>query len=244
MKRDEKSTGVQKNTHTIYVVPHTHYDAVWVFNKEDYLYINIELILRQAVELIKTSDYKFLVEQTALIEEVERRNPHLFIEVSKLIKEGKIEVADGEYLMADTMIPGGETLVREILFGKKYLQEKFGIGAPVMWGADSFGFNAQLPQIYRKAGYKFFAFRRGVDRDAPSEFWWQGLDGTRILAHWMPRGYRAGLDLTSLEETFAILKASAVTSHILMPSGSGVTLPQPETRWAVKNGTRLIATQR
>ncbi|MBI2860540.1 MAG: glycoside hydrolase [Chloroflexi bacterium] len=222
----------------IYLVPHTHYDAVWVLNKEDSFFINIELILRQAVDLIKTSGYRFLIEQTALIEEVERRSPQLFAEIGQLIREGKIEVAGGEYLMADAMIPGGETLVREILFGKKYLMEKFGIEAPVMWGADSFGYNAQLPQIYRKAGYRYFAFRRGVGKSSPSEFWWQGLDGTKILTHWMPRGYRAGLDLTAFEETFAVLKAAATTRHILLPSGSGSILPQPETSRAVKKWNR------
>ncbi|MFC1992279.1 alpha-mannosidase [Chloroflexota bacterium] len=225
-------------TNMVYLVPHTHYDAVWVFTKEDYFYINIELILRKAVELIQKSDYKFLIEQTALIEEIERRNPLLFEKVTKLIKEGKIEIADGEYLMADTMIPNGETLVREILFGKRYVKEKFGVDVPVMWGADSFGYNAQLPQIYKKSGYKYFAFRRGVDRDKPSEFLWQGLDGTEILAHWMPLGYRAGLDLSALEESLNKLKEVATTHHILMPSGSGVTLPQPETSRMVKRWNR------
>ncbi|MCK4418238.1 glycoside hydrolase, partial [Candidatus Aerophobetes bacterium] len=224
--------------HTIYLVPHTHYDAVWVFTKEDYFYINIELILKQAVELIEKSDYKFLIEQTALLLEIERRNPSLFDRISRFIKEGKIEIANGEYLMADTMIPNGEILIREILFGKKYVEEKFGIALPVMWAADSFGYNAQLPQIYKKSGYKYFAFRRGVDRNKPSEFWWQGLDGTRILAHWMPLGYRAGLDLSTLEESFGVLKEVATTSHILMPSGSGVTLPQPDTSAVAKKWNR------
>ncbi len=221
-------------TNMIYLVPHTHYDAVWVLTKEDYFYINIELILRKAVQLIQKSDYKFLIEQTALIEEIERRNPLLFQKITRLIKAGKIEIADGEYLMADTMIPNGETLVREILFGKRYVKEKFGIDVPVMWAADSFGYNAQLPQILTKAGYKYFAFRRGVDRAKPSEFWWEGLDGTRILAHWMPLGYRAGLDLSTLEESFTTLREAATTRHILMPSGSGVTLPQSETSRTVK----------
>ena len=223
---------------TVYLVPHTHYDAVWVFTKEDYFYINIELILKQAVELMEKSDYKFLVEQTALLEEIERRNPYLFERISKFVKTGQVEIADGEYLMADTVIPNGETLVREILFGKKYVGEKFGVDVPVMWAADSFGYNAQLPQIYKKSGYKYFTFRRGVNRDKPSEFWWQGLDGTRILAHWMPLGYRAGLDFSTLDESFLVLKEAATTSHILMPSGSGVTLPQPDTGSTVKKWNR------
>ncbi|MDD5509236.1 MAG: glycoside hydrolase family 38 C-terminal domain-containing protein [Dehalococcoidales bacterium] len=210
----------------IYLVPHSHYDAVWALTKEDYFYINIDLIIKQALDLVENRDYKFLIEQTALLEEIERRNPHLFNRLAKCIKAGKIEIAGGEYLMADTMIPNGETLVREIMLGKRYAREKFGTDVPVMWGADSFGYNAQMPQIYRKSGYKYFAFRRGANRDKPSEFWWQGLDGTRILSHWMPLGYRAGLDFDRLEENFKLLKDAAATRHILMPSGSGSIPPQ------------------
>ncbi|MFC2042506.1 glycoside hydrolase, partial [Chloroflexota bacterium] len=221
--------------YTIYLVPHTHYDAVWAFTKEDYLYINIELILKEVIDLMeKREDYRFLIEQTALLEEIEVRNPHLFENLAKFIKAGKIEIAGGEYLMADTVIPNGETLVREILFGKRYVKEKFDIDVPVMWGADSFGYNAQMPQIYIKSGYKYFAFRRGTHWNKPSEFWWQGLDGTRILSHWMPLGYRAGLDFPKLEENFKNLKGAAATHHILMPSGSGSVPPQPETSRVVK----------
>ena len=218
----------------IYLVPHTHYDAIWVFTKEKYFYINMLLILKEVVELVEKTDYKFLIEQTFLLEEMEKRYPELFSRIARCIKCGKIEIADGEYLMADTMLPEGETLIREILVGKRYAKEKFGVDVPVMWQADSFGLNAQLPQIYKKSGYKYVAFRRGVTKEKPSEFLWQGLDGTRILAHWMPLGYRAGLDLTKLAESYKKLKEAAATSHILMPSGSGVTMPQPETPEVVR----------
>ncbi|MFH1651946.1 MAG: glycoside hydrolase family 38 C-terminal domain-containing protein [Chloroflexota bacterium] len=224
--------------HYIYLVPHSHYDAVWAFTKEDYFYINIELILKPAIELMSRREYKFLIEQVSLLEEIERRNPTLFADIRKNIQKGKIEIANGEYLMADTMIPHGETLVREIQFGKMYLKEKFGVDVPVMWGADSFGYNTQLPQIYRKSGYRYFAFRRGANKDKPSEFWWQGLDGTRILTHWMPLGYRAGLEFPHLEENFNILKDYATSSHILMGSGSGSIPPQPETTRVVKRWNR------
>jgi len=221
--------------YTIYLIPHTHYDAIWVFSKEDYFYINIDLILKKVVELMeKDKNYHFLIEQTYLLEEIERRNPWLFEKIKRFIQEGRIEVADGEFLMADTVLPLGETLVRQILRGKRYLKQKFGIEVPVMWQADSFGLNAQLPQIWKKSGYKYCAFRRGVEKKAPSEFWWKGLDGSKILAHWMPLGYRAGLNLEKLEESFNTLRQLSATKNILMPSGSGVTLPQPETSAVVK----------
>ena len=232
-KMTNEKTG-EKDKDTIYLVPHSHYDAIWVFTKESYFYINIMLILKEAARLVENTDYKFLIEQTFLLEEMEKRYPEVFSKIARCIKEGKVEIADGEYLMADTMLPEGETLIREILEGKRYVKEKFGVDVPVMWQADSFGLNAQLPQIYKKSGYKYVAFRRGTSKRKPSEFLWEGLDGTRILAHWMPLGYRAGLDLTKLGESYEILKDLAATSHILMPSGSGVTMPQPETPEVVK----------
>lgn len=223
------------SNHSIYVVPHTHYDAIWVFTKNDYFYINIDMILRKVCSLMKKyKEFRFLIEQTYLLEKIEKTDKNLFKEIEKLIKEDRIEIADGEYLMADTMLPLGETLVREILIGKKYVKEKFNKNVEVMWQADSFGLNAQLPQIYRKCGYSYVAFRRGAFNNKPSEFIWEGLDGTRIIAHTMPLGYRAGLDVRKWKENFEKLKLHAATHLILMPAGSGVTLPQENIVSSVK----------
>jgi len=96
----------------IHLIPHTHYDAIWVFTKEDYFYINIDMILKAVIKLMeKSKDYKFLIEQTYLLEEIERRYPELFNKIKEYIKEERIEIADGEYLMADTTLPQEETLI-------------------------------------------------------------------------------------------------------------------------------------
>ncbi len=227
--RKGESGNKERGKDIIYVVPHSHYDVVWVFTKEDYFRINTEFVLSRVVRLLEEfKEYRFLIEQTFLLEEIERRNPALFEKIKKFIKEGRIEIANGEYLMADTMLPQEETIVREILVGKRYVKQKFGKNVEVMWQADSFGLNAQLPQVYRKSGYKYLAFRRGSPEIKPSEFWWEGLDGTRILTHVFPLGYRAGLYLDRLEDSYSFLKECAFANHILMPSGSGSTPPQRE----------------
>ena len=211
----------------IYLAPLSHYDVAWAFTKEDYLNINEE-ILENAVKFMKKyKDYKFSWEQIFPLEVLEHRNPRLWAEIKEMIQKGKLEIVDGQYLMADTMLPAGEVLIREILFGKRYCKEKFGVDVPVAWCADSFGMNAQLPQIYRKSGYKWVAFRRGA-RERRSEFLWKGLDNSTILAHWMPLGYRAGFYLDKLEESYIELNKRATTFNILMPSGSGSVPPQEE----------------
>jgi len=218
---------------TIYLIPHSHYDVAWALTKEDYLEIN-EGILQQAVELMKKyEEYKFCWEQIFPLKVLEGQNPKLWREIKEMIQKGKMEIVDGQYLMADTMLPSGEVLIREIFLGKRYCREKFGVDVPVAWCADSFGMNAQLPQIYKKSGYKWVAFRRGA-KEIQSEFLWRGLDGTTILAHWMPLGYRAGFYLDKLEESYIELNKYATSFHILMPSGSGSTPPQEEVVDAVK----------
>ena len=220
---------------TIYLVPHTHYDVAWAFSKEEYLKIN-EAILEEALRLMESPEFKFCIEQTFLLKEIEKRNPTLSKRIEKMVKAGKLEIIDGQYLMPDAMLPTGEVLVRDILVGKRYCEQKFGIEVPVAWAADSFGMNAQLPQIYKKAGYKWLAFRRGARADIKeSEFLWKGLDGTTILTHWFPLGYRAGLDINKWEQSFVELNKFASTSYILMPCGSGSMPPQPEIIQAVKN---------
>jgi alpha-mannosidase len=221
---------------TIYLTPHSHYDVVWAFNKEDYYHIN-EIILTNTVDMIKNYDFRFLIEQTYLLELIEKRNPALFSDIKDAILDKKIEIADGQYVMPDPMMPVGEILVRDILLGKKYCQEKFGIDVPVAWAADGFGLNAQMPQIYKKSGYKWLAFRRGLPSTIGyrvSEFVWVGLDGSKILSHWMPMGYRAGLEIDKWEESYQKLLGFATTSNVLMPCGSGGVPPQIDTPDKVK----------
>ena len=225
---------------TIHIVPHMHYDAVWILNKEDYYFVNIEYILKQALNLIKKSDYKFMLEQTFLLEKIEKDYPHIFSEISNLIKENKIEIAGGQYLLADNMVPNGEVLIKEITEGKKFVKEKLKHDIVVSYGADEFGFNAQWPQILKNCGYKYFIFRRGIHISTPSEFLWEGIDGSQILTHWMPLGYRAGLFLDQLTLSLKQLKKYASTNQILMLSGSGSTPPQPELVDVINEWNRKI----
>src|SRR5215211_1135008 len=225
---------------TIHIVPHMHYDAVWILNKEDYYFVNIEYILKQAINLIKKFDYKFMLEQTFLLEKIEKDYPHIFADISDLIKDNRIEIAGGQYLLADNMVPNGEVLIREITEGKKFVKEKLNHDIIVSYGADEFGFNAQWPQILKNCGYKYLIFRRGINISTPSEFFWEGLDGSQILTHWMPLGYRAGLFLDQLPLSLKQLKKYASTNQILMLSGSGSTPPQPELVDVINEWNRKI----
>jgi alpha-mannosidase len=81
-------------------------------------------------------------------------------------------------------------MVRQLLCGKTFFREKLGVDVKVGWALDTFGHNAQMPQILKLAGYNSYWFQRGVpDNEVPSEWLWEGIDGTRIPAFYLPRGY-------------------------------------------------------
>lgn len=226
---------------TLYLIPLSHYDVAWAFTREDYLCI-YEIVLKKALEMIHAGDFRFVIEQTYPLEQFETRNPELYSEIKDAIISGKIEIVDGLYIMPDFMLPGGETLIREILFGKIYCKKKFGRDVSVAWVADSFGLNAQMPQIYKKSGYKWLGFRRGLPKligYRTSEFIWEGIDGSQITSHWMPLGYRAGLEFGKWEENSRTLASLAATDHILMPCGSGGVPPQEDTPKMVDEWNRL-----
>lgn len=219
----------------VYLVPHSHYDVVWIFSKEDYAFINCDLIIRKALKIIEEDeDYRFIIEQVYLIDKLKREYPDLWPLLCKRINDGKIEIVDGQYLMSDLNIPSGEVIVRNILIGKKYVKENFGKDVVTAWSSDAFGQNSQMPQIYKESGYKWVAFRRGMSTYGPTDFIWEGLDGSQIIADWLPLGYRAALDFEDIFENFNKIKEISPTNKVLMPSGSGVTIPQEKTGGFIK----------
>jgi alpha-mannosidase len=223
-----------KEASQVIFFPHFHYDVVWKFNRKDYSYINLRLF-RQVVTLCSLfPEFRFGVEDIYQLEEVERLDPELYKRVKAEVARGGIEVIDGQYLMADSFLPGGEVLISEILRGKRYVRDKLGLDIKVGWITDSFGLNAQTPQIYRDAGYEWLAFGRGFDRKlGKSEFWWKGLDGTKILSHYFAsnQSYHVGLFAEYLAENIKELKGYATGRSILMPCGFGSS-PFPE--WILK----------
>ena len=83
----------------------------------------------------------------------------MFEQIQQRVKEGRWEVIGGMWVEPDLNMPDGESLVRQILVGKRYFQQKFGVDIKIGWNPDSFGYNWQLPQIYKRSGIDYFVTR-------------------------------------------------------------------------------------
>jgi alpha-mannosidase len=175
---------------TLWIIPHTHWEGAVFKTREEYLEIGLPYILT-ALELLKTHpEYRFVLDQVAYVKPFLERYPEQAAVFRKLVSEGKLELVGANDVMLDVNIPSGESWIRQALYGKTYYREKLGADVTVGWALDTFGHHAQMPQLLKLAGYKSYWFQRGVhSNDTPSEFLWEGIDGTRIPAFWLPLGY-------------------------------------------------------
>ncbi len=115
------------------------------------------------------------------------RDPDLFDRIRTAIADRRWEPTGGMWVEPDCNLPGGESLIRQILYGKRYFAAQFQWEVTTAWLPDTFGFHAQLPQILAQSGFEFFITQKLAWNDTnpfPHQvFWWEGIDGSRIFAY-------------------------------------------------------------
>ncbi len=175
---------------TFYFIPHTHWEGAVFKTREEYLDIGLPHIL-EALRLLKRyPDYRFVLDQVCYVKPFLERYPEEESAFRQFVKEGRLAIVGGTLVMLDVNMPGGESFIRQVLYSKGFFRKALGVDVTVSWQLDTFGHHAQIPQLLKLAGYRSFWFFRGVsDWSVPSEFFWQGLDGSQIPAYWLPEGY-------------------------------------------------------
>src|SRR5829696_1048727 len=132
-------------------------------------------------------DFTFNQSSAQLYAWIEEEHPKLFARILDRIKEGRWEPVGGSWTEPDCQITGGESFVRQLFYGQRYFQEKFGLRSTVAWLPDAFGFSPAIPQLLRGAGITgFFTCKLNWnEKDAfPYDlFYWEGIDGSRVTAH-------------------------------------------------------------
>lgn len=176
---------------TFWLIPHTHWEGAVFKTREEYLEMGLPHILT-AVRLLKEHpNYRFTLDQVEYFRAFLERYPEEADSFRKFVADGRLQIVCGLNVMPDDNMPSGESFIRQMLYAKGYCREALKTEVTVGWLLDTFGHHAQMPQLLRLAGYHSFWFSRGVeDRSKmPSEFLWQGLDGTQIPSFWLPFSY-------------------------------------------------------
>lgn len=173
---------------TLNGIGHAHMDIAYLWPISQMRLKNARTY-SNVLRLMETDDdFKFSHSQPQLYAYTADDYPALFEGIKKRVAEGRWEVIGGMWVEPDLNIPGPEALVRQLMLGRDYFRDTFGdVETPVLWLPDTFGFPGQLPQMMKHAGLKWFVTNKlnwnQYNKIPSSSHHWQGIDGTRVLAH-------------------------------------------------------------
>lgn len=189
-------SGRNKNPVTVHSIGHTHIDVAWKWPLRQTRQ-KAARSFQTALKLMKQyPEYKFMSGQPQLYEFVKEDAPWLYDQIKERIKEGRWEAEGAMWLEPDCNLASGESLVRHILYGRKFMEDELG-GKPgeVLWLPDVFGYSAALPQIMKKSGLSYFMTTKlgwnEFNQFPYDTFMWRGIDGSEVLTYLITtRDYR------------------------------------------------------
>ena len=172
----------------MWLIGQSHIDIAWLWPMEETFHKVIRTFSNQLSLMEEYPDYRFLLCEPSLLEMLEQSAPELYQRVLKAVNEGKMLPDGAFYVECDTNLPNGESLVRQLLWGKRAFREKFQAESPTGWQPDTFGFTAALPQLLKAFDIPYFATQKLLRADPECErfpyqdFIWEGLDGSTVQA--------------------------------------------------------------
>lgn len=183
------STDRGANTPTTVGIGHTHIDCAWQWTLKQ-TREKVQRSFGTVLELMKRyPEYKFMSSQALLYQNLKEEAPELYEQVKERIADGRWECEGGMWVEADCNLTSGESLVRQVLYGKRFFKEEFGVDNRVLWLPDVFGYSAALPQILKKSGIDWFVTSKiswnETNMMPYDTFEWTGIDGTSINTYFL-----------------------------------------------------------
>ncbi|MBE6647587.1 MAG: alpha-mannosidase [Ruminococcaceae bacterium] len=190
---DEEFYGKYCSAHETFVtvtgVGHTHIDCAWLWTLKQ-TREKVQRSFSTVLELMRRyPEYKFMSSQAFLYQNLKEEAPELYDEIREHIKSGRWECEGAMWVEADCNLSSGESLVRQVVYGKRFFKEEFGVDNNILWLPDVFGYSAALPQILKKNGIDWFVTTKIGWNDTNmmpyDTFMWKGLDGSEINTYFL-----------------------------------------------------------
>ncbi|MBP7275965.1 MAG: alpha-mannosidase [Kiritimatiellae bacterium] len=173
-------------------IGHAHLDTAWLWPVAETREKCARTFAHQLTMLDRYPGYVFGASQAQHYAWIRESHPALFERIRQAVRSGRWELLGGMWVEPDCQVSGGEALVRQILHGQRFFREAFGRECRTVWLPDVFGFNAALPQIFRRAGLEYFVSIKiawnQFNRFPHHTFRWRGIDGSEVVAHFPPEG--------------------------------------------------------
>ena len=168
---------------------HTHIDVAWLWRIAQ---TRAKACRSFATELALMDEYPehyFMSSQPQLYQYVKEDCPEIYEKIKQRVKEGRWEVEGAMWLEADCNLTSGESLIRQILHGKRFMKQEFGVDSHILWLPDVFGYSSALPQILKKSGIDTFVTSKihwsETNHFPYDTFLWKGVDGSEIFTQYI-----------------------------------------------------------
>jgi alpha-mannosidase len=221
---------------------HSHLDVVYLWPEKETFRKNCRTVTNMLSLMREYPDFVFSASQSYLYEKLKEMYPDVYALLKQKITEGSWEVTGSMYVEPDGNIPGAESLVRQVLFGKRFFKQEFGIDTKVCWLPDVFGVMYTLPQILKQCGVEYFSTTKLTIWNDSNEFphntfRWRGLDGSEIISHFPATHFATNLTSASLRSNWKDFKEKTNTGKSLFLYGYADGGGGP-TREMVQNAER------
>lgn len=182
----------QKTDTQYFAIGHGHLDLAWLWPIRETVRKASRTLTHAVNNINRYDNYIFGLSQPVILEWMQQKYPTIFASVVEKIKQDRIELQGGFFIECDTNIVGGESLVRQGLYGQEFYKKHFNTTIKTCWLPDVFGFTGSLPQIIQKCGMEYFMSIKlswNKYNEFPYDtFKWKGIDGTEVLSHFPPEG--------------------------------------------------------
>lgn len=205
---------------------HAHIDLAWLWPLRETKRKGARTFATVLANMELYPDYIFAASQAQLFQWMKDDYPGLYARIKARVAEGRIEPQGALWVEPDTNVTGGEALIRQLLYGRRFFLEEFGVDVDYVWLPDTFGYTGALPQIMARAGIRYFSTQKLswslINTFPHQSFRWQGIDGSAVLVHMLPEetynGPAAPRSLAMIERNY---RDKGISGHALMAYGIG-----------------------
>ncbi len=231
------------SAHRIIAVGHAHIDTAWLWPLRETERKCVRTFASAVRLMDEMPDFRLVCSQAAQYRWIEDEFPDLFARIKDKVAAGQWIPVGGMWVEPDMNLPSGESIVRQLVHGQRAFEHWFGRRCTEVWIPDVFGYPGSLPQIFALAGCERFVTQKlswNKQNAMPNHtFWWQGIDGTRVLTHFPPVDtYNAEMVPKEISFASANFRDGRWSDWSLMPYGYGNGGGGP-TREMVERARRL-----
>lgn len=215
-----------ESEHRISAVGHAHIDSAWLWPVRE----TIRKVARTSssmAELIgDTDDFVYGMSSAQQYAWLKQHRPEVYQRVREAVADGRFLPLGGMWVESDTVMPSGEALVRQFLYGQRFFESEFGIRCRGVWLPDSFGYSPALPQLIKRAGFDWFFTQKiswnQVNVFPHHSFQWEGIDGSRVFTHFPSMDtYNSQLSGAEVAKASRQFREARVATGSIAPVGWG-----------------------